>query len=80
MIRVLTIPASIKTYILTTFDMNFITYIVPAYFYYLFYLSFYVLIGISIKDAKESFFDDKSKWNKNQKIGFYSLIILMTSG
>ena len=64
MIRILTVPASIKTYILTTFDMNFLTYVVPAYLYYLFYLSFYVLIGITIKDAKESLFEDKSKWTR----------------
>ena len=65
MIRVLTIPASIKTYILRTFDMNFLTYVIPAYIYYLFYLSFYVLIGITIKDTKDSLFDDKSKWTKS---------------
>ena len=65
MIRVLTIPASIKTYILRTFDMKFLTYVIPAYIYYLFYLSFYVLIGITIKDTKDSLFDDKSKWTKS---------------
>ena len=78
MIRSLTIPASIKTYILTTFDMNFITYILPAYIYYFFYLSFYVLIGVTIKDAKDSVFEDKSKWTKSQKSLFYFLIVTMT--